>query len=289
MERLETLETIGNLGNHGEGNTKLPRVIPSRYWCFTYFFKNISEMETLETLFKKEKIEYYFGVESCPTTGKDHLQGFINSKNKIRPLEKFKIKEIHWEKTKGNKEQNLAYCSKEGKIYTNMKLREAVVDPLEGLKLHSWQEEILEIIKKKPDRRKIYWYWESTGNAGKSLFTTHLCLKHDALAVIGKAADVKFAFVELFKKRDIPIVIWDIPRCIENVDYISYTAIEEIKCGRVFSTKFESGMVIFNTPHIFIFANKPPNIEKMSKDRWVIKNINNEEEEELDIKNYMSD
>jgi len=272
------METFGNLGNHGEGNTKLPRVVPSRYWCFTYFHKEDCEMETLETIFKKNEIEYYFGIESCPTTGRKHLQGFINAKSKIRPSEKIGIKEIHWEKTKGSKEQNLAYCGKDKNVRSNMKFRKPILDPLDGLKLYDWQEDILKIVNGPVDDRKIYWYWEKRGNAGKSEFATHLCLKHDALAVVGKAADVKFGFVEMFKKRDVPIVIWDIPRCIENVDYISYSAIEEIKSGRIFSTKFESGMVIFNKPHIIVFANQPPNEKKMSADRWQIVNIGDDDD-----------
>lgn len=53
-------------------------------------------------------------------------------------------------------------------------------------------------------------------------------------------------------------------------NYVSYEAIESVKDGIFFSGKYESGMTIFNQPHIICFANFAPDIGKMSSDRWKI-------------------
>ena len=45
-----------------------------------------------------------------------------------------------------------------------------------------------------------------------------------------------------------------------------------------FSGKYESGMVRYNKPHVIIFANCRPDIEKLSKDRWKVKCLISEEE-----------
>lgn len=259
---VETVET-------GGGNTKLPRVVPCKAWCFTLNNYTKEEMETLETLFK-EHTKYIFGEEIGEECGTPHLQGYIECKVKCRPSEKFQNKRIHWAKAKAKKDSNVEYCSKDGKVHTNMNI---LKDPMEGLTLLPWQENILELLKTRADQRTINWYWEEEGCAGKTTFAKHLCMKHKALYVNGKAADVKCAIVEMIKdgKEAPEIVIFGFPRVTE--DYVSYSALEEVKDGLFFSGKFESRMCVFNPPHVIVFANFKPDTTKLSKDRWRIVNI----------------
>jgi len=42
------------------------------------------------------------------------------------------------------------------------------------------------------------------------------------------------------------------------------------------NTKFETGVKVFNPPHIVVLSNEYPDTEKVSLDRWCIKEINNE-------------
>lgn len=268
---METLETFG-------GNTKTPqdkpktekcRIVPSKKWCFTAFD---DEMETLETKIKSSKnIKFVFGREICPTTKKEHSQGYIECETKIRPIEFFKTITAHWEKCKGSQEENIKYCTKDNKFETNFKIRKAIKDPLEGKTLYKWQEEIIKIINEPVDERKIYWYWESEGCTGKSTLAKHIVLNYQALVVGGKGNDIKFAVAEYVKTKDVEVVIYDIPRTIGNT--VSYSSIEEIKNGLMFSNKYESGQVVFNSPHIIVFSNSPPNTDNLSKDRWVVRNV----------------
>lgn len=276
------METHGNIGNAGEGNTKLTRVVPGRYWAFTFFYENLTQVETLETEFNNKNIKYFFGFETCPTTEKKHLQGFIQFPKKVRPSECIKcFKTIHYEKCKGSEEQNKIYCSKGGETRTNIKFRKHCKDPMDGIEPKEWQKSILTILGTDPDNRTIHWYWESEGGVGKSTFCKHLMMKYNAKLVSGKGPDIKYALSEINKKEDIDIVLWDIPRVQGN--NISYSAAEEIKNGAMFSTKFESGQCLFNPPHVIIFSNFPPEEDNLSKDRWKIFNIKesleNEEEQ----------
>jgi len=66
-------------------------------------------------------------------------------------------------------------------------------------------------------------------------------------------------------------VIFDVPR--DNGNKISYKSVESIKNGMIYSPKYESKYKLFNSPHIIIFANEPPQLEKLSIDRWVVKEI----------------
>lgn len=258
----------------GAGNTITARVAPSKYWCFTLHYDDVDPMDQLETVFKSFQIDYILGREICPKTGRKHIQGYIESNDKIRPIEKLKLsKEIHWEKRKGTKEQNITYCSKEGDFSTSWKLKKKVLDPLEGRELYPWQKEVYEIISKKPDDRTIHWYYETDGKTGKSSFAKHLAMKRDAYYVTGKSADIKFALQKQLVDKDIEIVIFDFTRSVEG--FVSYQAIEEVKNGIFFSTKFESGMVIFNPPHIICLANFEPEKHKLSLDRWHIVEIKN--------------
>lgn len=67
------------------------------------------------------------------------------------------------------------------------------------------------------------------------------------------------------------VCVFHYTRAVEN--YVSYEALEAIKDGIFFSTKYESGMVVFDSPHVVVFANFPPDRTQLSADRWRITNI----------------
>lgn len=258
--RLETLEREG-------GNTKTPslRVNQLKRWCFTFnnyvavdFLKILETMERLET-------DYIIG-EEVGEEGTPHLQGYIELKKAARWSEFNLSKNIHWEAAKGNREQNITYCSKDGKYKTNMKVKK----PLKVLKeeqLRDWQLEIIEIIKNEPDDRKIYWYWEPVGNVGKTTFSKYLSHKYGAIPVEGKKNDILYCAAEY----ESDIYIFDFERSME--EYISYGGIEKIKNGYYMCSKYESKPIIRNPPHIIIFANFEPDKKSLSGDRWVIVRI----------------
>lgn len=284
---METTEQLG-------GNTKSPRCVPAKCWCFTLNNYTSLEMETLEQAFKLREIKYGFG-EEVGEQGTPHLQGWIESPKKIRPIETFReLKRIHWEKRRGTKEQNIAYCAKEGKYRTSELTTEKVRELL-GIvsddKLYDWQREVIELCDK-PSDRLVYWVWSAKGCTGKTTLAKLLCLCHNGILLDGKKSDILYSATESvlgtaqkssnsseethcsphYLPTDEPfytckrIFILDLSRTCEN--FVSYDSIEKLKNGFWFSGKYESKMVMIPPPVVIIFANFQPDREKLSSDRW---------------------
>lgn len=274
MKKAEKMETIGN----GGGNTisPPPRLVPSKFWTFTYYYNELETLDQMEHILKKIEALYIFGKEICPTTGKKHIQGYIEFKTKIRPIETLKwCKTIHWEKRKGTRDQNLIYCSKENDYNTNFdmsNLPKPLKDPLEGLELYEYQKWILDLIKTPPDDRSIIWLYEENGKMGKTKLCKHMAIYHKAIVLNGKGGDIRCGVaLHVLKEGGLNIAIFHFTRTTEG--YVSYEALEQIKDGMFFSGKYESGQCIYNCPHVIIFANFRPNendITKLSTDRWNI-------------------
>lgn len=150
-------------------------------------------------------------------------------------------------------------------------------DPLEGKEPKWWQKEIMDLYGTEPDERKIYWYWSHGGGVGKSNMVTHLHYNYDDVIVItGSTRDAKYVLRTWCEERewekDPRMIVYDIARC-QDSEKISYQAIEDMKNEVKVSTKYESGTYQTAIPHVVVFANTWPDESKMSKDRWVIKNI----------------
>lgn len=67
------------------------------------------------------------------------------------------------------------------------------------------------------------------------------------------------------------MAIFDYTRSQE--EYISYEALEAVKNGIFYNNKYESGMVVYNTPHVIVLSNFRPDLSKLSADRWRIKEV----------------
>lgn len=261
--------TSKNLANE----KKEKRIAASKKWCFTW--NNFPETweEDLAPMAPKSE-GFVFGQE-VGESGTPHIQGYVEFKNKMRPSEMGLSKKIHWEKAKGDREANVKYCSKDGK-YISHGGRNFRPPPVIKIiqTLYKWQQEVVDLITQEPDDRSIHWFWDSKGGIGKSKLVKYLCIKHEALVCSGKTADMKYLVVSQESAPE--LVIMDVPR--DSLRFISYTGIEEIKNGCFASSKYESKMFIMNSPHVLIFANEPPDMEKMSADRWVIHDLNEPEE-----------
>lgn len=130
-----------------------------------------------------------------------------------------------------------------------------------------YQKDILNILDTEPDKRKIYWYYDYIGNIGKSYLTKYLSINDDTFMInTGKKADILYSYNG---ERNI---IFDLSRDMEDKDYI-YEVMEILKNGQYLSTKYNSEQRLYQTPHIIVFSNYTPDTNKLSKDRWEIKDI----------------
>lgn len=262
------------------GNTK-PLGQRARKWCFT--FNNYSEAEyndLKESL--TQQTQYFIIGKETGKEGTPHLQGYIEFKHprRLSTLKELN-KKIHWEITKGSKEKNIIYCSKDNNYYIfdaklntiKYKHEQEILNDFEKIIWKDWQKNIIDLCNTEPHPRKIYWIVDKIGNSGKSFLCKYLYLKHKCIIGEGKSNDIFNQINNSIENNNIPkLILIDSPRSHEN--FINYSGIEKIKNGLIYSGKYEGGVCCFKNPHIIIFANHNPDKSKFSEDRWEIINVN---------------
>lgn len=289
MSQLSEFESV--LGNA----VKLPpdkkkTDIQGIQWKVNYHLKDDESFESvlnlLEEKFKDICDKYIFAEEYGKSGNTRHIEGgFILLSDRVRRsaiqnIFKFSDcqKSTGTKKTREYKwEQIIKYCSKEGKgIVSNCEIPR-ILELIPKDILRQNQKEIVDLfINPCPpiwkERGLLYWFWECEGGWGKSVVCLWMIDHMNAFVVSGANKDILFGFKEQVDLGRVPdIVVFDIPRCNDN--HVSYQAIESIKNGFLYSPKYEGGMVRFNPPHVVCFSNEKPDIQRMSEDRWRIKEL----------------
>ncbi len=250
------------------------------HWFLTWNDPAVGWVNVLKSLGANK---FVFQKEVAPTTGMVHIQGvfsFLHSK-RWSVLNNALTPRGVWAPCR-NVLAARQYCSKidtsTGETHTKgYRVKRPLKDPLEGKDLYAFQTEIIELVADEPDERSVNWYYSRKGNVGKSSLCKHLCMKYDALILGGKTADAFYGIASRLKAdKDIPVIVFDIPRSRGND--ITYDAIEGIKNGCFYSSKYESGMCLFNPPHVIVFSNFAPDLGTLSHDRWVVKCLDDEED-----------
>lgn len=233
--------------------------------------------EELFWLMKDFCKEFVFQLEKGES-GYLHYQGVISLKNKeyrdtVKNL--FGRKDIHLEPV-ADKKKLEKYCMKEDtRVSGPWSIHSTWIKTITSFR--DWQMDLIEKLKIEPDDRKIVWYSDPEGGAGKTQMAKYLAVHHKAIVLTnGRTQDLAYCI-----KTDTKIVVLNFSR--SNEDHINYGAIESIKDGLLFSGKYESCTKVFNSPHVIVFANSMPCIEKMSKDRWEIIELSKEKEFTLKI------
>lgn len=242
-----------------------------RNWSFTWNNYTLDDIDTLTH--KLKDVEYVFQEETGHLKGTPHLQGYIKFSNARykTSLEK-QFKGCYFEACR-NEEALIKYCQKDdtrtGKIYKNLinETPELKIPSYE--KLYDWQKEIVEMCRKDPeDDRSIYWYWEATGCTGKTTLIKYICthFRNATFTCATKSADI-------LTTADIKKNIYLISFARSNPDgFNPYNALEQLKDGVISDSKLKktSRNIMMNSPHVIVFANWPPKIDSISKDKWKI-------------------
>lgn len=259
-------------------NSPPPKVRnPVFRWCWT-IKSTLIGIEDLKSVLCQKCRAFRF-QEEVGAAGYQHYQGQMTllKKDRMSGVLKWLPRRTHLEETKDEAASLRYVCKEEGRIagpwehgMEGDKPKRKKKEEDEPLRLivpdREWQKEILEIVEKQPDDRSIYWFWEPVGNIGKTQFAKYLCAKHKALYANGKKGDILHAASEM----KCQVVIVDIERDQEEVPY---GALEAVKNGIFFSGKYDSKQVIRNSPHVIVFANRAPDLERLSKDRWIVREI----------------
>jgi len=139
-----------------------------------------------------------------------------------------------------------------------------------GSTLRPWQQTLWDRLQLPPDPRTILWYWEATGNVGKSYMAAYATYVANALVLpVGKLHDMCYVLA----KQQAPVYIIDIPRTYEDKLDGVWALMEMIKNQRVCSYKYESQVIDIQKAHVVVFSNFEPNRDAMSADRYDVNHI----------------
>lgn len=262
----------------GSGNSSKP-IHATKRFVGTMNNHSSAEYMVLKQYFK-ELCDKYVMQEEIGAFFTPHIQCAFITKKKIRlSTLRNTLPRLHiiTMSKKATWKHQIMYCTKSdtyrgGMRHSTDTIPEQIhlITPNEE---YYWQLKLLDEVLQSPDDRTIMWIFEREGNTGKTQFCKYLAVMHDALIISGGAKDIKHGIVTYIDKmgRAPKIVMCNIPRTKE--DFVSYAGLEEVKDGIFFSPKYESSMVVYNSPHLICFANFEPDYNALSLDRWNVQEI----------------
>jgi hypothetical protein len=132
--------------------------------------------------------------------------------------------------------------------------------------LRLWQHALNERVNGPADDRKIVFIVNPEGNCGKSWLTRYWMTHRIGTQFfsVGKRDDLAYS-VDV--NND--LFVFDIPR--GNMLMLQYGFLEMLKNQLVYSPKYSSmTKIIRNKPHVVVFCNEHPDMEKLTEDRYKI-------------------
>lgn len=149
-------------------------------------------------------------------------------------------------------------------------------DPLADFLPRYWQVAIKNWLLTDPDPRKIKWLYDPWGACGKTMFLKHLLatMPHSVAFAkqTGGARDFSTVVQTAFDSGwDGKIFIFDFVRDME--DHKFYEPLEAVKDGLITALKYRGQSFGFDSPHILVFANFLPEVDRLSLDRWDVYEI----------------
>lgn len=133
------------------------------------------------------------------------------------------------------------------------------------------QKMVLDMMAEEPDDRRVVYIWEPVGNIGKSKLVKYVCWRKMAkyintdsaarlTAAICKAGAFRCYMIDLTRSKD----------AAKSIGAV-FEVIERLKNGHIADNMYgEDNELFMESPHVFVFANFPPDMSSLSKDRWDI-------------------
>ena len=159
------------------------------------------------------------------------------------------------------------YERKEGQYWTSQDT--ALIRQSRFGKPNKQQENFLKMLKTQSDRQ-IDVIYDEKGGWGKSWLTRHLWETKQCYYVPPTVSSVQGLIQWVASGYDgEPIIIIDIPRSWKWSEPL-YTAIESIKDGMVYDTRYSAKMRDIWGVKVVCMTNAMPKVDKLSADRWRI-------------------
>lgn len=258
---------------------------------FTLGVEYVKEQSELITWLEQWCKKWAFQKEKGEETGWIHYQGRFSLFNKLRGStlkESLPWKEIHLTPTLKDHTQGKAFfanyisksetriegpwMSTDDKIEIPRQVKEIMNN------LRPWQESVIEKMKEW-DTRHIDVIIDTKGDIGKTMLMLHLrCLR---LAYpIPFSTDYKDIMAGVMDRPKVKGYILDVPRGIPHKDLCNiFAALETIKGGYAFDTRYRFRDAVFDCPNPWVFINLGEEeilkvIPFLSRDRWRFWRVN---------------
>lgn len=276
-------------------------------FAFTYW--GLLTGPELEAILDPRSKKYAFQKEEAPTTKAIHFQGQMSLLKKARMSEVW-----NWFPTPSQvrRTRNVGaselYCQKaetriegpwtKGDVKREMggrpkkEVKNYALQPAPNSKFptglrpvpltwYDWQMFCMGRGGLTPGERFVEWFWGPKGCAGKTTMCHKLVVDFEANVIGNDRLGDILAFVEENRSR---LYVINEPRT--EVDYdrskFPYAALELIKDGLFSKSKYEVKQVVRQwCSHVFVFTNRPPDLTKLTADRWKVVNV-----EEFDKTKY---
>ena len=157
-----------------------------------------------------------------------------------------------------------------------------------NVELKPWQESLLEYVQQ-PCDREIFWIIGKEGNEGKNWFQKYVKSWLGARRVV-TGIDIKANNASIFQAlRKCPIVtadifLFNIGKSMKKFEQINYDALEKMKDGEAFASKYESQQLKIRVPNVvMVFSNSPPDVRELAKVRFRVFIINNNQLQKKNI------
>lgn len=163
------------------------------------------------------------------------------------------------------------YVLKDGNCVCSWRM---ALDKFREVELRQWQEEAKGKLSLQNDR-EILVIVDPVGGAGKSYLAKHLESLSMAKVIpkMSRADDMISA--AMVNPSD--GYIFDIPRADDKRASSLWIAIEQIKSGHLYDWRYQYREMWIEAPRIMVFSNYLPPAEMLSKDRWQVFVIENDQ------------
>lgn len=139
--------------------------------------------------------------------------------------------------------------------------------------IRPWQQYIFDS-GEKPYTRKINLVYDTVGNKGKSVVASlgELLHKHIDIPPLNDYEKIIALLCNICIDDNIrtpKVVYLDLPRAVDKSKlYGMYSAIEQLKKGKLYDTRHHYRKFWINPPAVWVFCNELPDTNYLSIDRW---------------------
>lgn len=156
------------------------------------------------------------------------------------------------------------------------------------IELYPWQQQIIDSISVF-ETRTINYIYDEKGNLGKSTLASIATLKYGGINLppLNDVKEIMGLLCNICMDKNLRnpgIVFIDMPRAMKKEHLNNmYSSIELVKTGMLYDTRYHYKSWWIDSPQIWVFSNKLPELTFMSLDRWAFWKVEDKQLRKLTI------